>query len=179
MNRSTLEVFDMTYAMLCLFGVGVGVLSGMFGIGGGVALVPGLILLFGFSQAEAQGTSLAVLILPVAAFAVIVYYQRGFVRLPVVGWIALGFAAGAFLGAVLVNQLSVEWLPWLRIAFGIMLLYVGFVFVLTPASQRSAAALPAGLATVIAGFLSWLVRRKMLPAPARPAPPADDLDYHL
>lgn len=49
----------MNWLLLILFGVAIGVLSGMLGIGGGVALVPGLILLFGFSQAEAQGTSLA------------------------------------------------------------------------------------------------------------------------
>lgn len=169
----------MTYAMLCLFGVGVGILSGMFGIGGGVALVPGLILLFGFSQAEAQGTSLTVLILPVAVFAVLVYHQRGFVRWHDVGWIAIGFATGGYLGATLVNNLSAEWLPWLRTAFGVVLLYVGFLFVLTPESQRSAAALPAGLAAIISGLVGWFVRRKVLPQPARPAPPADDLDYHL
>ncbi len=169
----------MSYMLLCGFGLGVGVLSGLLGIGGGIVLVPGLIFLFGYSQPEAQGTSLAVLILPVAVFAVLVYYQRGFVRLPVVGWIALGFAVGAYLGATLVNHMSIEWLPWLRAAFGIMLLYVGFLFLLTPTSQRSAAALPAGLATVIFGLLGWFVRRKVLPQPARPAPPADDLDYHL
>src|SRR5262245_29444741 len=53
------------YVLLFLFGIGVGVLSGLLGIGGGVVLVPGLVLLFGFSQSEAQGTSLAVLSLPI------------------------------------------------------------------------------------------------------------------
>ena len=60
------------------FGIIVGLLSGMLGIGGGVVLVPGLILLFGFSQIEAQGTSLAVLSVPVVLFAALVYYQAGF-----------------------------------------------------------------------------------------------------
>ena len=76
----------MNWLLLVLFGVAIGVLSGMLGIGGGVALVPGLILLFGFSQAEAQGTSLAVMIPPVGIFAAMVYYDHGFVRLPVVGF---------------------------------------------------------------------------------------------
>ena len=54
----------MNLLLLFLFGVFVGVLSGLMGIGGGIVLVPGLMLLFGFSQPEAQGTSLAVLIPP-------------------------------------------------------------------------------------------------------------------
>ncbi len=166
----------MTLAMLFLFGIGVGILSGLLGIGGGIAIVPGLILLFGFSQAEAQGTSLAVLIPPIGLFAAIVYYQHGYVRLPVVGWVALGFAVGAFLGAMLVARIPHQ---WLRIGFGMTLLYVGFLFVLTPAAQRSATALPAGLAALMSGLLGWLVRRKLPAAPAKPAPPADDLEYHL
>lgn len=49
-------------------------------------------------EAEAQGTSLAVMILPIGIFAARVYYQHGFVRLPVVGFIALGFMIGAYFG---------------------------------------------------------------------------------
>ncbi|MFO0885446.1 MAG: TSUP family transporter [Pirellulales bacterium] len=81
----------MQWLLLLVFGVVVGILSGLLGIGGGVVLVPGLILLFGFSQAEAQGTSLAVLIPPIGIFAALVYYQHGYVRLPVVSLIAVGF----------------------------------------------------------------------------------------
>ncbi|WP_407069871.1 TSUP family transporter, partial [Loigolactobacillus coryniformis] len=50
----------MNFLLLFVFGTGVGILSGLLGIGGGVVLVPGLIYFFGFSQPEAQGTSLAV-----------------------------------------------------------------------------------------------------------------------
>lgn len=66
--------------LLALVGVAVGVLSGWLGIGGGIVLVPGLMLLFGFSQPEAQGTSLAVLVPPIGLFAAIVCYQHGDVR---------------------------------------------------------------------------------------------------
>lgn len=165
----------MTFAMLFLFGIGVGLLSGLLGIGGGIALVPGLILLFGFSQPEAQGTSLAVLIPPIGLFAAMVYYQHGFVRIPVVGWVAMGFVVGAFLGAMLVPSIPQQ---FMRIAFGLLLLYVGFWFVLAPSAPRAGAALPAGLAALFSGLLAWLVRRKVLHRPP-PPPPGDDLEYHL
>lgn len=113
--------------LLLVFGAAVGFLSGLLGIGGGVVLVPGLILLFGFSQSEAQGTSLAVMIPPIGIFAAVVYYQHGYVRLPVVGLVAVGFMLGALLGAKLVPHLPLE---LLRVAFGVLLLYLGFAFVL-------------------------------------------------
>jgi uncharacterized membrane protein YfcA len=119
----------MTYLWLGCFGIGVGVLSGLLGIGGGIALVPGLMLLFGFSQAEAQGTSLAVLIPPIGIFAALVYWHNGFVRLPVVGWVAGGFVVGAFIGALLVPHVPQG---ALRTVFGMLLVYVGFTFLVTP-----------------------------------------------
>src|SRR4051812_13081127 len=92
----------MSWFWLFLFGVAIGIVSGMLGIGGGVLLVPGLMLLFGFTQQQAQGTSLAVLIPPIGIFAALVYYRHGDVNLPQVGFIALGFVVGALLGALLV-----------------------------------------------------------------------------
>lgn len=59
-----------------------------------------------YSQAEAQGTSLAVMIPPIGIFAAMVYYQHGFVCLPVVGFIAVGFMIGAYFGARFVPQVS-------------------------------------------------------------------------
>lgn len=166
----------MSYLFLFLFGTAVGVMSGLLGIGGGVALVPGLMLLFGFSQQEAQGTSLAVLVPPIGIFAAMVYYQHGFVRAPIVGWIALGFLLGALGGAKLVPVVPVL---SLRIGFGLILLYVGFMFVMTPTSARSSSALPAGLATLGAFILSRLFRR-WRPPPARVmARPSNEIEYHI
>src|SRR3954451_16605605 len=105
----------MNQAYLFLFGVAVGGASGLLGIGGGIVLVPGLIWLFGFSQPEAQGTSLAVLIPPVGIFAALVYYRHGYVRLPVVGAVAAGFLVGAYLGAKFVPHAPLD---GLRLAFG-------------------------------------------------------------
>lgn len=147
----------MNWLLLFLFGVGIGTLSGLLGIGGGVVLVPGLTLLFGFSQAEAQGTSLAVMIPPIGIFAALVYYQHGFVRLPVVGLIAVGFMAGAFLGAKLVPYHPLE---VLRVVFGLLLVYLGFAFVMSPRGSVTEAALPAGIATVVSGLLAYVFRRQ-------------------
>src|SRR5690349_18633027 len=135
------------YALgLLLFGGAIGVLSGVLGIGGGVVLVPGLMLLFGFSQPEAQGTSLAVMIPPIGIFAALVYYQHGYVRVPVVTMIAIGFLVGAFVGAKFVPHLPVE---WLRLAFGILLLYVGLIFILDIRASHLETALPAAIAAAI------------------------------
>jgi uncharacterized membrane protein YfcA len=165
----------MQWSLLFLFGVGVGVLSGLLGIGGGVVLVPGLILLFGFSQAEAQGTSLAVLIPPIGIFAAMVYYQHGFVRLPVVGLIAVGFIIGGFFGAKLVPHVPLE---LLRMVFGVLLLYLGFAFVMSPRGQTAEAALPAGIATATSGLVAYLLRRRRRSKQSLP-PPNDDRDYHI
>jgi uncharacterized membrane protein YfcA len=165
----------MSALALLLFGAVVGVLSGVLGIGGGVVLVPGLILLFGFSQPEAQGTSLAVMIPPIGIFAALVYYQHGFVRVPVVSLIALGFLLGAFGGAKLVPLLPVE---WMRLGFGILLLYVGLVFVLDIRPTHPQAALPAAIATTIAVLVGrvlrkrWRVREKL-------EPPSAEHEYHI
>ncbi len=165
----------MLWPLLFVFGVGVGVLGGLLGLGGGIVLVPGLILLFGFSQAEAQGTSLAVMIPPIGIFAALVYYQHGFVRLPVVGLIASGFMLGAFLGAKLMPNLPVE---YLRIAFGVLMLYLGFTFIISPRGRLTEAALPAGLAGLASALLAYLFRRpKAVKQPHRP--PDEHQDYHI
>jgi len=164
------------YLLLGLFGAGVGMLSGLLGIGGGIALVPGLIVFFGFTQQEAQGTSLAVLVPPIGIFAALVYYQEGFVRLPVVGWVALGFVVGAYVGALLVPSIPSE---ALSIAFGVTLLYVGFMFVLAPTGDRSVAALPAGLAALALAILAWVLRRRFPAKPIKRQTPGDNVEYHL
>lgn len=165
----------MLWPLLFLFGVGVGILGGMLGLGGGIVLVPGLILLFGFSQAEAQGTSLAVMIPPIGIFAALVYYQHGFVRLPVVGLIALGFMLGAFVGAKLMPNLPVE---FLRVAFGVLMVYLGFTFIFNPRGNGASAMLPAGIAALLSGLVAYLLRR---PKPTRqaPPPPGEQQDYHI
>lgn len=160
---------------LLLFGAVVGVASGVLGIGGGIVLVPGLVMLFGFTQPEAQGTSLAVLIPPIGIFAAMIYYQHGFVRLPVVALIAGGFMMGALVGAKLAPHVPID---WLRLAFGGLLLYLGFVFVLDLRAARPRTALPAAAATAVAVLASRLARRRWHP-PAAPEPPSAGVEYHI
>ena len=160
---------------MLVFGVLVGALSGGLGIGGGVVLVPGLIMLFGFSQLEAQGTSLAVLSVPVVIFAAAVYYQNGFVRVPVVLLIGLGFILGAYFGAKLVPQMPIH---LLRLGFGVLMLYISFLFILDLRSARPAAALPAAIATVVAAVITRLFRRRVLAHRSLHAPTAE-LEYHI
>ena len=165
----------MDYLLLFLFGIGTGVLSGLLGIGGGVAIVPGLVLLFGFTQREAQGTSLAVLVPPIGLFAALAYYRHGYVRLPVTGWLALGFVIGAFLGALLVPRISEA---VLRPCFGLVLLYVGFLFLFSPAGGTRGSALPAGLASLLTALAALLLRRRFGRRKQR-YDPSDDIDYHI
>jgi len=143
-----------------------------------VPFVPGLIFLFGFSQHQAQGTSLAVLSLPILVFAAARYYEHGHVHLPEVGWIALGIVGGAFFGAVLANNNSIP-PEVLRVAFGVVLLYVGFMFVLEPGAQQPMLALPAGLLAVLTAILAWVLRRKPPPGPIKQDPPDQEVEYHL
>ena len=165
----------MVGAWLFLFGVAVGTVSGLLGLGGGILLIPGLVLLFGFSQAEAQGTSLAVMIPPIGIFAAAVYFQHGFIRIPVVGFIAVGFMLGAYFGARLLPHVP---LTLLRPAFGVLLLYLGFAFVLRPSGGQTVVALPAGIATIFSTIIARNMRRRTTSKKTLP-PPTSDLDYHI
>ncbi|HEX4149938.1 MAG TPA: sulfite exporter TauE/SafE family protein [Pirellulales bacterium] len=162
----------MPVAGLFCFGIAVGLLSGMLGIGGGVVLVPGLILLFGFSQIEAQGTSLAVLSVPVVLFAAMVYYRAGLVQVPVVACICAGLALGAYCGAWLVPVVPHH---LLRPVFGTLLLYVGLLFVLDVRSTASAAMLPVAIATAALALVARLFRRRW----RRRHPLQGEWEYHI
>ena len=157
--------------LLFLFGCAIGVMSGLLGIGGGVLLVPGLMLLFGFTQPEAQGTSLAVMIPPIGLVAAMVYYKNGDIQLPVVGLVALGIALGAFFGATFVSFLPIH---ILRVTFGCLLLYLGFLMVLSSGSGKTSAALPAAVAALVSWSFLIVWRRFR-----KPLPPSDDIDYHI
>ena len=67
-----------TILLLGLIGLTAGILSGMIGIGGGIIIVPALVFLLGFTQQQAQGTSLGLLLLPAGILAVMNYYKQGY-----------------------------------------------------------------------------------------------------
>jgi uncharacterized membrane protein YfcA len=97
-----------SFVVLIFLGIGLaaGVLSGVFGIGGGVVIVPSLIFLAGFVPITATGTSLAALLLPVGALGAWEYYKRGHLNIGAALWIALGLFLGVWFGARLAQNLT-------------------------------------------------------------------------
>ena len=106
---------------LVLIGVLAGILSGLVGVGGGVIMVPLLVLLLGFNQHQAQGTSLAVLVVPVTAVAVYTYHKEGFIDWRYVGIIALFFVIGGYFGSKIAVNLDQK---MLKKVFGFILLLI-------------------------------------------------------
>ena len=98
-----------------------GILGGLFGVGGGEIFIPLLVYVFGFSQHQAQGTSLAVLLPPIGLLAALRYYRAGHVDFVVAGLLALGFFFGASIGALGATRLHAD---VLRKVFGVFLLIV-------------------------------------------------------
>ncbi len=92
--------------ILILVGIGSGMLSGLVGVGGGIIIVPSLIYFLSFSQKQAQGTSLGILLLPIGIFGVIQYYKQSEIDLRVVALVSLGFLIGNFFGSKFAIYLS-------------------------------------------------------------------------
>jgi uncharacterized membrane protein YfcA len=88
-----------TIAIIILIGLAAGILGGMVGIGGGVVIVPALVYFLAFSQHEAQGNSLALMLFPVGILGVINYYKKGYVDFRYAGLLAIGFVVGSYLGS--------------------------------------------------------------------------------
>jgi uncharacterized membrane protein YfcA len=104
-----------------LIGLVAGAASGLFGIGGGLVMVPALVYFFQLTQHQAQGTSLAVLTLPVVILGALKYYSEGNVQVKMAIFIALSFIIGAYGGSVIVHKLSD---PMLKKIFGALLFVV-------------------------------------------------------
>src|SRR5829696_3755955 len=94
--------------IIVLIGLFAGMLSGLIGVGGGIIVVPALVYFLGFSQHEAQGTSLGLLLLPVGILAVTNYYSKGFIDIKVVAIMCLAFVVGGWLGSKISLSLSQE-----------------------------------------------------------------------
>jgi len=110
----------MTLALAVLLGFAAGVLSGMFGVGGGILFVPTLSLVVGLTHLEAQATSLAAII-PVVAVGAWRQHREGHVRWRPAVAIGLISAVGVAGGVVLADALSDE---VLRRLFATLLLLV-------------------------------------------------------
>lgn len=115
MSFATISVYVIT-------GILAGVASAMFGVGGGIIIVPSLIYLAGFSQLQANGTSLAVLVIPVGLAAMIEYHRHGYVNFPAAIIIAISLLLSAWVSAkftVNFNQSAI------KIIFGVFLTCLG------------------------------------------------------
>ncbi|MCE3277936.1 MAG: putative transrane protein of unknown function [Bacteroidetes bacterium] len=116
-----------TIMILLCVGLLAGVLSGMVGVGGGIIIVPALVYFLSMTQHQAQGTSLAVLLLPVGIFAVFNYYKAGYVDIKSTLIIASTFLIGGLIGskiAIAIDQNTVKKI------FGVILLLVAFKMIL-------------------------------------------------
>ena len=96
----------MTWLPYLGVGLVAGVFAGMFGIGGGLIIVPALVLLFNADIKSATGTSLAALVPPVGLLGAYEYWHAGLINLRWALWIAVGLFAGAYFGAKIVIGLE-------------------------------------------------------------------------
>ena len=111
-----------------IIGLAAGMLSGLVGVGGGIIMVPALVFFLNYTQHQAQGSSLAVLTLPVVILASLYYYKQCEklgtpINLNVILLLAGGFIIGAFFGsqlALMINTAS------LKKIFAIILFYTAF-----------------------------------------------------
>lgn len=112
-----------TIFILIAIGLLAGILSGFVGVGGGIVIVPGLVYMLGFSQHQAQGTSLFILSMPVVILATINYWKSGNVNWKFGLIIAATFILGGYIGSKLALKISPGLVKFL---FGILMAYVSF-----------------------------------------------------
>lgn len=108
-----------------VLGIVAGILSGLFGIGGGIVMVPSLIVFFGMEILDANATSLASMLLPVGILGVIAYYKAGLINVKESLWIALGLFFGSFIGGEFAINISEALLAKL---YGAILLYIALSY---------------------------------------------------
>ena len=109
--------------LILAIGMAAGILSGLVGVGGGLIIVPALVFFLGFTQHQAQGTSLGLLLLPVGILAVINYYNKGNVDIKVVAIMSVAFVAGGWLGSRLALRLPED---LVKRIFAVFLFYSAF-----------------------------------------------------
>ena len=114
-------------ASFLFLGLVAGILSGLLGVGGGILLVPALVLIFGLTQHGAQGTTLALMVPPIGLLAAWTYYKQGHVDVKIAALICLGFFFGGLLGAKFATAINATLLKKL---FGVALLVTALKMIL-------------------------------------------------
>jgi uncharacterized protein len=115
----------MTIPWLLLTGLLAGFMGGMMGVGGGLVMIPMMVIGLGLTQHNAQGISLAVILLPTALPAVYKYWKAGHVQPDIVLWIAAGFIVGGLAGGTLVQSVNQQ---VLKKIFGVFLMIVSIKY---------------------------------------------------
>lgn len=118
----------MNQVLYIALGLIAGIASGILGIGGGMILIPAMVFVFGLTQHQAQGTTLALMVPPIGLLAALRYYQSGNVKLGMAAFICLGFFVGGLIGANMVQNVPELFLKRL---FGAVLLIVAVRMILT------------------------------------------------
>ncbi|MCU1546110.1 MAG: sulfite exporter TauE/SafE family protein [Homoserinimonas sp.] len=140
---------------LALIGVLGGFFSGLFGVGGGIILVPLLILVLGYQQRLASGTSLAA-ILPTAIAGTIGYAVQGSIDWVAGGCLAVGAVAGSLLGTWLLHRLPQGVLRWLFVAF-LAVVAVRMFFLIPDRSADLDITLAVGAALIVVGVITGIL----------------------
>jgi uncharacterized membrane protein YfcA len=117
--------------ILLMTGTVAGFTSGMMGVGGGAIMIPAMVLLAGFDQHVAQGTSLLVMV-PAGGTGAYTHWKLGNVRINLLWGLVPGVLFGSYLGGTLANSLSDS---ALRAIFAIMLIWTGIRYLMTPAAS--------------------------------------------
>jgi len=158
--------------MLIVFGVIVGVFSGLMGLGGGAVMIPIMVLAIGLDQAKAHGMSLMVMIPPVALPAVLGYFQRGTLEKGDI-WMAMWIAIGLFCGSYFGSQIAVaiaKHKGMLATVFGLLLVYVAMYTALGKGNIARSVLLSLVVTLVAAGVVfgtKWYDAQKPSAAPAQ------------
>jgi uncharacterized membrane protein YfcA len=117
-----------TIVILVLIGIAAGMLSGFIGVGGGIIIVPALVYFLGLTQHSAQGTSLALMLLPIGILAAMNYYKADHINIPYAAIIATTFVVGAYFGSKLSLKLSPE---IVKLVFGVIMLYAAIRMIIS------------------------------------------------
>ncbi len=116
-----MNISSQNFVLIALIGIAGGLLSGLLGLGGAIIIIPALVMLMGFSQEMAQGTTLMMMVFPVGAMAAFQYYQKGFVDIKAALIMAVFFFISGYFGAKFATQIPQE---ILKKSFAIMLVTI-------------------------------------------------------
>ncbi len=118
-----------TILILAVIGLLAGFISGGLGVGGGIIIVPALVFILGFTQHQAQGISLGIMLAPIGLIAFVNYHKAGFTNMKYSLLILAAFFIGSYLGSKLAVQMPAA---TLKKAFGGLVMLAGIRMIFWP-----------------------------------------------